>query len=673
MQDAMNDVQQEGTSVSAAARKFNIPRKTLDDRIKGRVRHGSRPGPSTALTAEDEDALATYLLYMAERGFPLTSNMAMAFAWAIARRSGTQNRFDSELGPGKHWWRSFRTRHPQLTLRTADNLERSRANALNKQVVDNYFETLKVTLETNNLVNTPRQLFNCDETFLPLNISSEKVIARKNAQHVYSQSRGTSEHITLLCGASAAGMALPPMIIFSKAFPGGSYKFDGPDDAVYAKSESGWIDSELFLAWMKKVFLKYCGSPRPVILFVDGHASHVNLDVIDLARENDIILFCLPPHTTHALQPLDVSVFKSLKSHFSKAVRALSFAKKNFVVTKRDFARVVKSPFEQAFSMSNIKAGFTKCGIHPFDPNAIDRSKMMEPLQSSSSSAESDSSGTITDTSLVEHSSDSSQVFSVNPSPIVSSLSPEDHSTHCSSTPLSQTATPAAVSQSVTSSLSSSLQPTTPLCRPPVENPLVRAGLIPTHLADILSPQMENATGKPSHRITGVRVLTSNDYREMIREKERKGKEAAELKQKKKEERERKKLQKEQEREMKKKEREKKKQGNNRKGKEKRCRDSSSSDENEPTSEDKGPSQSRTRTIRPPDRYEGDRARASDSDADSQASNTECIICNAREPPISSSMVFWVDCDQCGEWAHTHCALGSNTATRQFICSSCSA
>ena len=70
---------------------------------------------------------------------------------------------------------------------------------------------------------------------------------------------------------------------------------------------------------------------------------------------------------------------------------------------------------------------------------------------------------------------------------------------------------------------------------------------------------------------------------------------------------------------------------------------------------------------------QGDRARASDSDADSQASNTECIICNAREPPISSSMVFWVDCDQCGEWAHTHCALGSNTATRQFICSSCSA
>ena len=42
------------------------------------------------------------------------------------------------------------------------------------------------------------------------------------------------------------------MIIFSKSFPGGAYKFDGPDDAVYAKSESGWIDSELFMVWMKE-------------------------------------------------------------------------------------------------------------------------------------------------------------------------------------------------------------------------------------------------------------------------------------------------------------------------------------------------------------------------------------------------------------------------------------
>ena len=116
---------------------------------------------------------------------------------------------------------------------------------------------------------------------------------------------------------------------------------------------------------------------RPVLLLVDGHKSHMTLELVDLARENNVILFCLPPHTTHALQPLDVSVFKALKAHFSRSLRAVCFTRKDFMVTKRDFARVVKEPFELAFSMTNIKNGFAKCGIFPFNPDAVDKKKML--------------------------------------------------------------------------------------------------------------------------------------------------------------------------------------------------------------------------------------------------------------------------------------------------------
>ena len=187
-------------------KQFGVLRKSLDDRVKGRVQHGTNPGPNTALTTEEESALEAYLLYMAERGFPLTTKMAQAFAWAIAFRSGTQGRFNESTGPGKHWWQNFKARHPSLRLRTADYLERSRASALNREVIDNYFACLKTILESNSQMGAPRQLFNCDETFLPLNFSCEKVIARKNVKHVYTQSRDTSEYITLLCGASAAGV-----------------------------------------------------------------------------------------------------------------------------------------------------------------------------------------------------------------------------------------------------------------------------------------------------------------------------------------------------------------------------------------------------------------------------------------------------------------------------------
>ena len=167
------------------------------------------------------------------------------------------------------------------------------------------------------------------------------------------------------------------MIIYKKSFPGGAYHFDGPDDALYARSESGWIDSELFLVWLRRLFLKHVVQQRPVLLITDGHKSHMTLDVIDTCHDNNVVLFCLPPHTTHALQPLDVSVFKSLKDTFSKAARAMSFAKKIFIISKREFSRVLKSPLDNSFSIPNIKAGFRKCGSYPFNPDAIAAAKMV--------------------------------------------------------------------------------------------------------------------------------------------------------------------------------------------------------------------------------------------------------------------------------------------------------
>ncbi len=139
---AMQVVEKKTLTVSCAAVKFNVPRKTLDDRVKGRVDHGMTPGPRTVLTAKEEEVLVSYLVHMAQRGFPLTRTMTKAFAWAIAKRSGTADRFNPEYGPGEHWWQNFRKRHPQLTLRKTDKLERSRAEALSPEIVKEYFELL---------------------------------------------------------------------------------------------------------------------------------------------------------------------------------------------------------------------------------------------------------------------------------------------------------------------------------------------------------------------------------------------------------------------------------------------------------------------------------------------------------------------------------------------------
>ena len=53
-------------SITEASRKHQVPRKILDNQIKNKVVHGTRPGPSTALTEEEEGALVSYLVYMAQ-------------------------------------------------------------------------------------------------------------------------------------------------------------------------------------------------------------------------------------------------------------------------------------------------------------------------------------------------------------------------------------------------------------------------------------------------------------------------------------------------------------------------------------------------------------------------------------------------------------------------------
>ena len=60
------------------------------------------------------------------------------------------------------------------------------------------------------------------------------------------------------------------------------------------------------------------------MLILDGHYSHTsNMKVIEKAKENHISLVCLPPKTTHRLQPLDRFFMEPLKIYYSEKIRRL--------------------------------------------------------------------------------------------------------------------------------------------------------------------------------------------------------------------------------------------------------------------------------------------------------------------------------------------------------------
>ena len=96
---------------------------------------------------------------------------------------------------------------------------------------------------------------------------------------------------------------------------------------------------------------------RPVLLVLDGHGSHITIDVIEYARMNEIHLLCLPSHTSHILQPLDVGVFKSFKTFFSKVCRQYMAKNPGRVVTEDILAALVGDAFTQSHTPLNILGG----------------------------------------------------------------------------------------------------------------------------------------------------------------------------------------------------------------------------------------------------------------------------------------------------------------------------
>ena len=104
---------------------------------------------------------------------------------------------------------------------------------------------------------------------------------------------------------------------------------------------------------------------------MDGHVSHMSIDLIKLARSNGVHILCLPSHTTHVLQPLDVGVFKSFKSHFSKACSKYLAANPGRVTTSNKLASLVAEAWPQSHTPLNVMSGFKKSGIFPLNPSEV--------------------------------------------------------------------------------------------------------------------------------------------------------------------------------------------------------------------------------------------------------------------------------------------------------------
>ena len=136
-----------------------------------------------------------------------------------------------------------------------------------------------------------------------------------------------------------------------------------------AVSNRGWMTEIKFLDWMKNLFIPSLPDERPVLLIIDEHKSHIQYEVLKLAVENNIEIAKLPAHSTHLLQPLDVSVFKPLKEAYDKEAHNLFLSQRRYI-TKRDFPTLIAKTWK-TFKPTTAINGFKKTGIIPFSRDVI--------------------------------------------------------------------------------------------------------------------------------------------------------------------------------------------------------------------------------------------------------------------------------------------------------------
>lgn len=113
------------------------------------------------------------------------------------------------------------------------------------------------------------------------------------------------EWITAIECINAAGVAIPPLIIFKAQHTNTAWiPAHTSRDWRFSTSNSGWTSDSHAYEWLTTVFELETRPKDPEarrLLIIDGHGSHITANVIAHCMEHAIDLLILPPHCSHVL------------------------------------------------------------------------------------------------------------------------------------------------------------------------------------------------------------------------------------------------------------------------------------------------------------------------------------------------------------------------------------
>ncbi|KAL9561304.1 hypothetical protein ACKAV7_014659 [Fusarium commune] len=171
------------------------------------------------------------------------------------------------------------------------------------------------------------------------------VNAKRQGKLLGASQDGNRSRITFLACICQDITSLPPILIYQ---------------AFFSTSETGWTSHELGKEWLIGVFDRFTKTKARNgldyrLLIADGHSNHINMDFLDWCDAHRIILAVFPPHSTHRLQPLDVSLFGPLSTAYTNRLIQWTLKTQGLTgLSKREFWVMFWGELEASFTPENI-------------------------------------------------------------------------------------------------------------------------------------------------------------------------------------------------------------------------------------------------------------------------------------------------------------------------------
>ena len=299
-------------------------------------------GVETLFTKCEEQQLVDHVKYMVSIGYGYNKSgvqyMTRDFALSL------NNPVKSKDALSNSWFYDFLKRWPDLNIVKPQKLAMARAKCASKENLDDYFRELGTFLNNNDLHNHPERIYNVDESGVSTEHSPPKIVCAKEAA-AQSVTSPKTYNVTISGGGSALGNHIPPYYVFqskrwsNELLDGAAAGSDGE------MSRKGWSNSAVFYNYLEHHFVTYTsitdtqGDQKTLILY-DGHKSHEQLTLTDWAKKHNVILFVLPPHSSHLTQPLDIGVFGPFKFMYNHECKVYTKNNPGITITKYTIAKL---------------------------------------------------------------------------------------------------------------------------------------------------------------------------------------------------------------------------------------------------------------------------------------------------------------------------------------------